>query len=209
MRNAIFALLLLLLTTGVSVAQQEVEGVVVKNGPLTENEEKLLRQTRERMIPLPDTIVIKNFAPNNTRGYVKIMKPHTVYLTPTRGKHPNVSTPPGPYLYGTTYSPTPSDTSFPFTLAHEMAHVLGPRLDADLGRPAFGMAAQTQETQAEIIGLVLMDLAFETTPGELGFPKKVDYPSDGIRSKPVSRLQYQYCVIIKETWRLTGLICRR
>jgi len=143
------------------------------------------------------------------RGWVKIFEPNTIYLSPKRGLPPNHTDPDYPYMMGENHAEVGTVSPQAFVLAHEMAHVLAPKLKPELGRPALGLMAGTQEIEAEIIGLVLMEIAFGSTADEFGFPDMVEYKSPNVRDKPVNRLRWQYCKIIKASFRLQTFRCNR
>jgi hypothetical protein len=205
MRHAVAALLAVLF-----LIPSVCPGQTVLNeqaGDVTISERVLLRLLDKHGIPTPDSIVVVEDTSGVLYGYVKpFTLPRTVHLTPTRLGHPDADTLGGfPYLYGrktTTYSETPPQTH---VLAHEIGHILGPILNAEMGRPALGVHTSTDEVQAEIIGLVLGNLAFDWTPDQLGFPTRIDYPF--VQDKTVKALQRQYCYIIKKTWSVEALSC--
>lgn len=177
-----------------------------QDGPLTTSEHALLDSLDRHGIPTPDSIVVLADTVG-THGYVDhIGAPRTVHLTTTRMEHPDADTLEGfPYLFGvetTTYSETPAQVHI---LAHEIAHLLSTHLDAEMGRPALGIHLGTSEIQAEILGLVFMNLAFGMTADQLGFPTTVEYPF--IQNKSVKTLQRQYCYITKKTWSVDALDC--
>lgn len=180
-------------------------------GRLTTAEKVLLIRLHQEMIPLPDTI--KVVEPPEVRshdlGWVSMWEPWTIYLTERRNDNPNVRDIPYGYLLGREpikESPVPPQTS---VLAHEIGHLLMPKVSGDLGRPAFGIQPATQEIQAEIVAYALMNIAFKTTREELGFPEMVEYAAEGLPDKSTEILRWQYCHIIKTQWTLTDLECPR
>lgn len=195
-------------TTQDKIDKEKPHNVVLKNegGKITPYEELLLRRLNAALIPLPDTIIFTD-SDKNGKGWVKIWKPNTVYLSTDRHIIPHETPRSTGYLYGVEKYKTSNIPVQTHVLAHEIGHIIGPKLDAELGRPAFGLSANTQETQAEIIGLVLMDIAFGTTAQELGFPKVVEYEAPSIKDKSVKTLKRQYCHLIKSSFKLTKLNC--
>lgn len=185
--------------------------VVVEDADqLMPDERRLLKQLDRKMIPAADTIKLVDSGQNNNRGWVNRMNPSTIHLSPRRRIHADATEPKRPYFMGKDpLVPQDKVRHQTHVLAHEIAHVLAPKLKADVGRPALGLLPTTQETQAEIIGLVLMEIAFGVAPEELGFPSEISYAADAIKDKSTARLRRQYCQIIKTTWRLTGLKCTR
>lgn len=195
-------------TTKVTKKNKSDHGVnlVNKGDSITVYEELLLRRLDDALIPLPEKIVFTDKA-SNGKGWVKIWNPNTIYLSTDRHEIPYNTPESTGYLYGVKNYKSSEIPIQTHVLAHEIGHVLGPKLDAELGRPAFGLNSNTHETQAEIIGLVLMDIAFGTTADQLGFPDVVKYEAPSIKNKSVKTLKRQYCHIIKSTWKLSKLNC--
>jgi len=177
-------------------------------GPLTTDEQVLLERLSDHGIPVPDSISIVDDTTGHLFGYVdRIRAPRTVHLTPTRMKHPNdVEMGSGfPYLFGVENVSTDGPSPQTHVLAHETAHILSVHLNPEMGRPALGFHTHSGETQADILGLVLGQMAFGWSPDDLGFPEVVKYPL--VKNKPVSLLARQYCQMVKRTWSVEEIQC--
>ncbi|MCS3661839.1 hypothetical protein, partial [Salinibacter ruber] len=61
------------------------------------------------------------------------------------------------------------------------------------------------EIEAEIIGMVLMNIAFGLSPEQMGLPESIEYQSS--ENKNTDRLMRRYCKTIKSTWRTIGVTC--
>lgn len=187
--------------------------VTEKADALSWSEKRFLIRLSQERIPVPERIIIE-YAPESMGGKVRGWVDHgerwTIHLTPLRRIDPNATPPSWPYVMGR-HEVYPNGMVSPqtFVLAHEMGHMIEPHLRADLGRPALGVLVSTEEIQAEIIGLTLMQITFGISPDQLGFPEKIEYEADYVQDKKTSRLVWQYCEIIKDTWGLASVECRR
>jgi hypothetical protein len=185
--------------TGSDPAPTLPQGVAVnaQAGELSPPETRLLAELNAAGIPVPDSIVI--VADTLAHGWVDpFTAPNTIHLTTERMRYPNAEIPEGfPYLLGRTQRPD-AETFRRYVLAHEIAHILAPRLEAEMGRPALGVDTRTTEVQADILARVLLRAAQEDRLAPLGYPDRVEYPH--IRSQTTDALQRQYCVIVEASW---------
>jgi hypothetical protein len=175
------------------------EGVVVNSeaGDLTDPEAYLLTVMQEKGLPIPDSISIQQFD-NLLGGVNHLTAPWTVKLDSRRTRYPNIKIPRSyPYLFAQTHKPSEEKLFPAYVLAHETAHIHGPRLNPDMGRPAFGLHPESDEVQAEILALLYMRMAFGTTRRDLGYPAKVNHPH--IPDAVVNTLVWKYCVIVSKT----------
>lgn len=187
----------------------EIEGTVVQNhNQLRSYNEDLLHRLDSLGVPLPDSVVVtdvKNllvlrdpigFVPHSSR---------TVYLTHNE-KRIDLSKTDAPYIVGSTEITAPDSLERAFVLAHEIAHVLENQF-ADMPRPALGEPPSenppTTETEADIVGLILMHQAYGVTAPELGFPILVRY-DEGL--KQVVTMRRAYCRFLNESFDLS-LLC--
>jgi hypothetical protein len=201
----LFLLLLGAFCAGCATTEQSTLEVPIyeKSGPVTGPERALLAGLKEQGIPLPDSVVIVK--DTVAHGYVDHWgAPGTVHLTTARrGSDVKIASD-FPYLFGRTGRP-PEEVRLAHVIAHETAHVHGPYLNAEMGRPALGVSTKTSEVQAEILALVYLDLVMGLGRSELGYPAKVEYPF--VPDKSVRALKRQYCFIVKKTWSVEGLRC--
>lgn len=166
-------------------------------GPVFDTEKRLYARLDELGVLVPDSVVVVK--DTVAHGWVDHWNaPETVHLTTNRARYPDAEIPGDfPYLFGRTKMPD-AKTFRAYVAAHELAHIHGPRLKAEMGRPALGVDKRTQEVQAEILALVLMHAAYGATREDLGYPASIDYPF--IPEQPVATLQRQYCYIVNRTW---------
>jgi len=216
-RNVVIALLVLALSAaiGFSAGAQPVTddnptGAVIQeiDGELLPSERRLLVALKDAGVPTPDTVkIVEHDGERKVHGYVNsLTQPNTVYLMPERREHPNASDRERfPYLYGRDSASTEQPVEA-HVLAHELSHVLGPRLKAEMGRPALGIHVSTDEVQAEILGFVLGHRALGWSYQELGYPAMIEYPI--IQNKTVPRLARVYCRMVKATWDTNGFECK-
>ena len=178
-------------------------------GILSAPEELLLRHLAATMIPLPDTVRIR--VDSVHYGIYSPIKGQIVLLSNDRFRAPNDLDRTDPYLYGRAPAtrtevgvPNPKYTH---TLAHEVAHYLGPQLETSAPRPAWGTARsirerrRAQEIEAELIAAVLEEMAFGMRLSDLGYPDSVRVTGVGPRS--TRRLFEEYQGLIADNWRLT------
>ena len=175
-----------------------------KAGPLFDEEKELFSALEDHGILIPDSIVVVK--DSLTHGFVKRMAaPNTIHLTTVRAEYPDAEIPRDfPYLYGRTHKPK-QGVFRKYVAAHELAHIHGPRLKAELGRPALGLDTRTDEIQSDILALVLLDLVYGLSYEDLGYPAKVDYPH--LPDKTVPTLQRKYCIIVQKTWDVEAMNC--
>lgn len=166
-------------------------------GSLSPAETGLLAELDDAGVPVPDSIV--TVQDTLAHGYVDPFEaPRTIHLTTERTQYPDAEIPDAfPYLFARVQRPD-AETFRRYVLAHELAHVLAPRLEAEMGRPALGVDRRTTEVQADILALVLLRAAGGETLASLGYPARVEYPH--IRSQTTRALERQYCVIVEASW---------
>ncbi len=171
----------------------------------------LLRRLSEKMLPLPDTIRVRTDSVHF--GTYSPIGGTVISLSRDRFRAPDSLSRSAPYLYGRVDA-TESSRSGPapryaHTLAHELAHFLGPHLVADEPRPAWGTvrslsaSRRVQEIEAEIIAVILQEIAFGTEMSDLGYPTTVTIP--GVGDQSTSELIREYRGIIADTWRLPAV----
>lgn len=183
--------------------------VTEKVDALTWSEKDFLLRMVEVGIPVPDKIIIET-GPEGVNGWVNHMEGDVIHLTPLRRSDPNAINPEWPYVMGDRkVYPNGMVRAQTFVLAHELGHLLAPHLKAELGRPALGVVTKTTELQAEIIGMVLMNIAYGVTPEQMGFPKVIEYQADHVQDKRTTQLVWRYCKIFKSTWHLPNVQCSR
>ena len=204
--RTLFLLLTGILITASAIAQPasvEVNGM--DGGALTDVEREFLHRLERRGIPVPDSVVIVQ-TDDRTKGWRgQIVAPNTVHLTTGRREHPNDRDwEKWPYLFGREQT-AKTDSVKAHILSHELAHVLGRKLDAKYGRPALGLHTKTDEIQAEILSLVLDRAVFGWTADDLGYPKSIHYPM--IDDKSTRALERKYCFIVQKTWDVQSLDC--
>ncbi len=189
---------------------RRVAGVHVheKEGTLSHPEEMLLHHLGNKMIPLPDTIRVRRDSVHY--GVYSPIGGSVVFLSADRFRRPDSLSRTAPYLFGRVeatdgmYSTVPA--RYTHTLAHEVAHFLGPQLAASPPRPAWGTAnsmdeiRRAREIEAELIAAVLENMAFNTRLSALGYPDSTRIEGVGMRSTHV--LAKEYRGIIADTWRL-------
>lgn len=190
-----------------------VAGVYIDEqaGALSDAEADLLRRLDETMLPLPDTIRVR--VDSVHFGVYAPLDGEMIYLSHDRFRDPDSLSRTGPYLFGRVNAssvargaPLPRYTH---TLAHELAHFIGPRLSAPHPRPAWGTARTlrrarwARELEAELIAAVLQQTAFGIRPSALGYPQTVEVYGAGTRS--TQSLVQEYRGIIADTWRLPGM----
>lgn len=175
-----------------------------KGGKLFDAEMELYADLGDMGILTPDSVVVVE--DTTAHGWIDhIGAPRTVHLSTLRGKYPTADTPKQfPYLYGRNRE-TSKEVFRAYVAAHELAHIHGPRLKAEMGRPALGVDRRTQEVQADIIALVLLHQTKGLTHKDLGYPLQIEYPH--IPNQTVPALQRQYCYIVKETWDVQEMSC--
>lgn len=188
MRSAFLALLFLVFlcchaTAQTPVNAREVAGVVVveKVGELNHDEEKMLRELKGYMIPLPDTIWIASVRRGNG-GFVA----GNITISPERERRPSQSQGKQPYLFGRKEAKPPESFVIPgnaHTLAHELAHfyqyavfngrpeIAGP-LWWKMDGGARGPHAIRMETEAELMAAALQDVVLGIGPQALGYPEE-------------------------------------
>lgn len=196
----LFLTLLLAFLPLCAAAQPSSVAVNDLGGTLSPTEKTLLARLDSAGVPVPDSIVIVADTTDGLHGWHRPLRaPNTLHLANERFTHPNVDTTERfPYLFGRKHVPPSDVPPHVHVLAHEWAHMLGPRLNVRMGRPAFGRLSSTQEVQAEILGLVLGRIAFNYDHRDLGFPSKIQYPFD--KDKLTERLRWQYCLMTQNTW---------
>lgn len=206
----VFLIIILSLAMGCSTTQKAKvsvpDGTVIneKEGPVFNPERRLISALSEKGIMVPDSVV--TVQDTISHGYVRrIQAPNTIHLTTYREKYPSVEIVDHfPYLFGRTAQPK-KKLYRAWIAAHEIAHIHGPRLDAEMGRPALGVDVRTEEVQAEILALVYMNVAYGVTYEDLGYPASVDYPV--VPNKSTVALQRIYCHIVQETHDVQGMNC--
>jgi len=175
------------------------QGVAVhaQAGELSQSETRLLAELEAAGVPVPDSIAI--VADTLAHGWVDpFTAPNTIHLTTERTRYPDAEIPDAfPYLFARTQRPD-AETFRRYVVAHELAHVLAPRLEAEMGRPALGVDTRTTEVQADILALVLLRAAGGETLASLGYPDRVEYPH--IPSQTTRALGRKYCVIVEASW---------
>lgn len=213
---ALLGFLALLLLFGCSAAQKaqesqptalEATAVNEKAGPVFDVEKRLYADLDDMGILVPDSVVVVE--DTLAHGWVSHLEaPRTVHLTTRRADYPDAKIPDKfPYLFDRNTDTAPDSSIFrAYVAAHELAHIQGPRLKAEMGRPALGVDRRTQEVQADIVALVLLHQASGLTYKDLGYPARIDYPH--VPDKTVRSLQRKYCVIIRETWDVQNMDCR-
>ena len=190
-----------------------VAGVYVheKEGSLSQAEEALLRRLHDKMIPLPDTVRIRRDSIHY--GVYSLLGGEIVLLSTDRFRTPNSLSRTAPYLFGRTEATEPvAATGLPrytHTLAHEIGHFLGVRLETSGPRPTWGTARsqrgarRAREVEAEIIAAILQQEVFGTRLSSLGYPQFVSI--HGVGPRKTQDLVQEYRGIIADTWRLRSL----
>ncbi|MCS3711612.1 hypothetical protein [Salinibacter ruber] len=189
--------------------------VVEKDDALSWSEKRFLLRMLDHSLPRPDKIIVERAPPgmgNTVRGWVTFKNPRVIHLTPLRRIDLNVNSPSWPYVMGRKeVYPNGLVTPQTFILAHELGHVIGNGFGRDAKRPALEMEKipkvvnKTYEIEAEIIGMVLMNIAFGLSPEQMGLPESIEYQSS--ENKNTDRLMRRYCKTIKSTWRTIGVTC--
>lgn len=177
-----------------------------KEGPVLSEERETMSALNARGILTPDSVVVLKGTEGSAHGYVDHMiSPPTVHLTTNRTRYPDAEIPrEHPYLFGRTHLPS-KEIFRRYVIVHETAHVQSSMLNAEMGRPALGLRPNTDETQADILALVYMDLLYDINAEDLGYPEQIEY--DFIPNKSVTALKRQYCYIVKKTWSVRKLNC--